>query len=429
MSTLRILRNTGWNLAGQGIPVFAALVAIPMLIQVLGESRFGILALGWLVTGYFALFDLGVGRSAIRQMVAHGGTSPQCRANVFRTSLSLHALLGLLGGALLGVLAPWLASTALAIPPALAAEAERSFLWLAASVPALVLASAYRAALEADQRFDLVNAVRLPASVANFLMPLAILPLSSRVDLVMATIVGTRWLVLLAYYLLVARTVKGLRPGRFDRTLANTLLREGGWMTVSTLVAPLILAADRLVIAIYGSLASLTYYVVPYEVITKLWILSASLLAAAYPQMTALRKAELRQLGDRCLYWLLRVATPLAIGAILLAEPGLKAWVGARIADQATPVLQLLAIGVWLNVLAQVPQTVLQATGNADAVARLQLLELPFYLVLVTVLMQAYGTVGVALAWVLRAALDAVLLVWLTHRRVEGFRAWPLTAQ
>ena len=156
-------------------------------------------------------------------------------------------------------------------------------------------------------------------------------------------------------------------------------------MTVSTLVAPLILAADRLVIATYGSLASLTYYVVPYEVITKLWILSASLLAAAYPQMTALRKAELRQLGDRSLYWLLRVATPLTIGAILLAEPGLKAWVGARIANQATPVLQLLAIGVWLNVLAQVPQTVLQATGNADAVARLQMLELPFYLVLVTV--------------------------------------------
>jgi O-antigen/teichoic acid export membrane protein len=113
----------------------------------------------------------------------------------------------------------------------------------------------------------------------------------------------------------------------------------------------------------------------------------------------------------------------------LLAGPGLKAWVGERIADQATPVLQLLAVGVWLNVLAQVPQTVLQATGNADAVARLQLLELPFYLVLAAVLMQACGLAGVALAWVLRAALDAALLVWLTHRRVEGFRAWPLRVE
>lgn len=29
---LRILRNTGWNLAGQGIPVFAALIIIPLLL-------------------------------------------------------------------------------------------------------------------------------------------------------------------------------------------------------------------------------------------------------------------------------------------------------------------------------------------------------------------------------------------------------------
>lgn len=429
MSTLWILRNTGWNLAGQGIPVFAALVAIPLLIQGLGESRFGILALAWLVTGYFALFDLGVGRSAIRRMVAHGEALPVHRADVFRTSLVLHVLLGFLGGALLCILAPWLTSTALAIPAALATEAKHAFFWLAASVPALVLASAYRAALEADQRFDLVNAVRLPASVANFLMPLAILPLTSRVDLVIAVIVGTRWIVLLAYCILVARAVTGLRPGRFDRTLATTLLREGGWMTVSTLVAPLILAADRLVIATYGSLASLTYYVVAYEVITKLWILSASLLAAAYPQMTILKNAELRQLGDQSLWWLLRATTPLAIGAILLAGPGLSLWVGEYIADQATLVLQLLAVGVWLNVLAQVPQTLLQATGNADAVARLQLAELPCYLVLVGVLMQAYGLVGVALAWVLRSALDALLLVWLTHSRIQGFRDWPLRAQ
>lgn len=429
MNTLRILRNTGWNLAGQGIPVFAALVAIPLLIDSLGESRFGILALGWLVTGYFALFDLGVGRSAIRHMAEHGGAPSDRRADVFRTSLMLHALLGLFGGGLLGILAPWLASTALAIPVALATEAEYAFLWMAASVPALVMTSAYRAALEADQRFDLVNAVRLPASVANYLMPLAILPLAPTVDLVIAVIVGTRWLVLLAFYILVARAVTGLRRGRFDRTLATAMLREGGWMTVSTLAAPLILAGDRLVIATYGSLESLTYYVVPYEVITKLWILSASLLTAAYPQMTVLRAADLRHLGDHSLNWLLRVATPLAIGAILLAGPGFHAWVGDRIADQATPVLQLLAIGVWLNVLAQVPQTILQATGNADAVGRLQLLELPCYLVLVAVLMQAYGLEGVALAWVLRAALDAVLLVWLTRRRVDGFRAWPLGAK
>lgn len=81
---------------------------------------------------------------------------------------------------------------------------------------------------------------------------------------------------------------------------------------------------------------------------------------------------------------------------------------------------------MWLNVLAQVPQTALQATGNANAVGWLQLFELPCYVVLAALLMQSYGLVGIASAWMLRAGLDAVVLVWIANRRLEGFRGWPL---
>ncbi len=102
MSTLRTLRNTGGNLAVQGIPVFAALAAIPLLIQGAGESRFGILALAWLVTGYFTLFDLGIGRAAIRLITADGELDSNRRSDVLRTSLLLHASLGMLGGGAAG---------------------------------------------------------------------------------------------------------------------------------------------------------------------------------------------------------------------------------------------------------------------------------------------------------------------------------------
>lgn len=426
MIRMQFHRDTFWNLLGLGVPVLAALIAIPFLIKGLGESRFGILALGWMLTGYFTLFDLGVGRSAIRHMVETDGIVETRRSDAFRTSLALHLMLGLLAGVILASLSPWIVSSTLAIQAAFTDEARQSLFWLAGSVPALVATSAFRTALEADRRFDLVNIVRLPSSVANFLMPLAILPLTSRVDLVIAVIVATRWLVLIAYVILVMRFSRGFAGGRFDRSLAGTLLRDGGWMTVSTIVTPLILATDRLVIVTYGSLSMLTHYVVPYEVITKTWILSASLLAAAYPRMTSMRDAELRRLCDLTLRWLAFTATPVVICAILLARPGLTMWVGESIADSAAPVLQILAVGVWLNVLAQVPQTALQATGNANAVGWLQLFELPCYVVLAALLMQSYGLVGIASAWMLRAGLDAVVLVWIANRRLEGFRGWPL---
>jgi hypothetical protein len=105
-------RNIAWNLAGQGEAVFVALVAILRQTQVPGGNRFGrigILALGWLVTGYLAMFNLGNGRSAIRQTGAHGCESLDRGTDVFRSSLKLHALMGLCGGMLLEILALLLA--------------------------------------------------------------------------------------------------------------------------------------------------------------------------------------------------------------------------------------------------------------------------------------------------------------------------------
>ncbi len=54
----RIARNVFWNLLGTGTLLLVALVAIPILIQGLGATRFGVLTLAWIVVGYFSLFDL-----------------------------------------------------------------------------------------------------------------------------------------------------------------------------------------------------------------------------------------------------------------------------------------------------------------------------------------------------------------------------------
>jgi len=65
----RLAQSSLWNLLGQGVPIAAALVAIPLLVKGLGTERFGILTLAWVVIGYFSLFDLGMGR-ALTKVVA-----------------------------------------------------------------------------------------------------------------------------------------------------------------------------------------------------------------------------------------------------------------------------------------------------------------------------------------------------------------------
>ena len=45
-------------------------------------------------------------------------------------------------------------------------------------------------------------------------------------------------------------------------------------MTVSNIVSPLMNSADRFLIGAILSMTAVAYYVTPYEVVTKLWIIT-----------------------------------------------------------------------------------------------------------------------------------------------------------
>ena len=67
---MRIAQSALLNAAGLGLPLVAAVVCIPVLIETLGPSRFGVLTLIWAVSSYFGVFDLGLGRALTQQLAA-----------------------------------------------------------------------------------------------------------------------------------------------------------------------------------------------------------------------------------------------------------------------------------------------------------------------------------------------------------------------
>ena len=132
-SSRALARNTAWNVVGQVVPMLAAVVAIPILIQHLGASRFGVLTLAWAAIGYFNLFDLGLGRALTQIVAARLGSEQETAelTTVAWTALALMLLLGVLGGLVLAAVTPWIVRTGLNIPPSLITESIGAFYLLA----------------------------------------------------------------------------------------------------------------------------------------------------------------------------------------------------------------------------------------------------------------------------------------------------------
>lgn len=416
-----LARNTIFNFAGQAAPLLVALFAIPLLIDGLGIDRFGVLTLAWIVIGYFSLFDLGLGR-AMTQLVAERLGTGQERgvSTLVWTALSLMLLLGLMGTVILSLLSPLLVRDLLEIPEALRSETLGVFYLLALSLPVVISTDGLRGVLEAQQRFGLITAVRIPMSAFTFLGPLLVLPFSRSLFPVVAVLVVGRLLAWLIHLLLCLRVMPTLRKEiSLQRTVIGPLLRFGGWMTVSNVVGPLMVYLDRFLIGALISVMAVAYYTTPYEMVTKLWLIPTAMVGVLFPAFTTSLvqdRGRASLLFGRGVKYTFLALFPVVLLITTLAYEGLDLWLGAEFAQNSTRVLQLLAAGVLVNSLAYIPFALVQGAGRADLTAKLHLVELPFYLLALWWLLGTFGIEGAAIAWAVRVAVDALILFAMVRR-------------
>ena len=421
----RIARDALWNFAGSAVPMLVGLFAVPVVARHLPADDFGLLGAAWAVLGFFALLDLGLGRAAIKY-VAEALALPGAPrlGSIVALSVAGHAVLGVVGGAALAALAPWLARGALGLRGAIAHDAVVVFLLLAACVPFTLLAQALRAVLEGARRFDVVNGIRMPASSLNFLLPAVAVVLGLGVPGIVATLLLVRVGVAGATWLAMRRVLPCNLPHRPDdlgRGLIPEMARFSGWVAVSSVLSPLLAYTERFVLGAVAGLSALAYYTPPAEAVTRALVVPWSVASALFPVFSAADGAGGRpaagKLALRAVLGLTAVLAVPAVVVVAFARQLLTLWLGADFGSHGAVVLQVLVVGFFVNALAHIPHGYLQGLGRPDLTAKLHLAEVGPYLVLVWWMVHAHGALGAALAWAVRLFVDAVAL---------GVLAWRL---
>jgi O-antigen/teichoic acid export membrane protein len=404
--------NTFYNLIGKILPLVAGLLCIPILIGKIGLARFGILTLAWTLMGYFGLFNMGIGRATTKYVAEYFALNKhKDLPDLIWTSLILLLALGSLGALVIYLVTPFLVDKFFNIPVHLLGETQQAFYLMAIAIPVVFSTAGAQAVLEAQQRFALINAM-----VGALFSP--------RLDLMVALLLAARLMVWLVFLYFCLQSLPEMTAPRLPKLVyIKELVVFGGWLTVTNIIGPLMVYMDRFLIGSLLTMEALAYYVTPYEVVTRLWIIPASLMPVLFPAFSALNVSEedkLETLYSRSVKYLVLILAPIVVCLVIFARPFLGAWLGPGFAQSSTPIFQLLSIGVLVNSLSQVPYSAIQAMGRPDLTAKLHLIELPLYLGILWLSLSHLGILGAALAWVLRVGLDAALLFYLFYKMMPA---------
>jgi O-antigen/teichoic acid export membrane protein len=170
---------------------------------------------------------------------------------------------------------------------------------------------------------------------------------------------------------------------------------------------------DRFFIASLISPTAVGAYSIAYELSSKLNIIAAALSTALAP-FFAKQKNQPNLITQTFILSSITITSifiPL-IGCISAYGDLLLHWWlkqdEIKIIHQTT---QWLALGFFFNAIALIFYTHLQFMERPDITAKIHLIELPFYLGLLIILLIHQGVIGAAIAWTIRAAIDMLLLL------------------
>lgn len=404
-------RDSLYNIAGSVTPLMLALLTIPLYIEAVGIERYGALAIAWLILGYFGLFDLGLGRATAQRIAVLHDSSDEHRASVFWTAALVNIGIGVLGGILLYFGASYFFRQQFQADPALIEEALVAVPWLAMAVPVATLTGVASGALQGRKKFLDLNLATVAGASLFQLIPLcvAILVGPELVGLIIAAIVARA--IGLALFLQRAHAhVLRYAAAKIDKSEWLGLLKFGGWVTVISIVSPLLVVIDRFFIGALISAVAVTMYTVPFEIVQRISILPRAIAMALFPRMAESNAEREAHLALRAMLVVNVIVTPVIIAAIFLIRPFLSIWIEEGLADPAGPIAIILLFGFWANAFGIIPYSRLQAAGRPQIVTLVLLAQMPFYVAAMYCVITSFGLIGAAVVFSLRTAVDFALL-------------------
>lgn len=438
----KIIENILWNFTGQGWLLILAFFTMPYIIHHLSIELYGIYILVSIVVDHFSFFQLGMGAASVKYISQHLAQDRWVDIRLtFWSGIIAHVVMGFLGTFCIFIVADILIIKFFTMSPHLKDTAL--FALRVGSIGFLVsmLIGMVSSVLKALSRFDLVNRIGIIFGTLQVGSTVFLLHLGySLKEIVIANVViqaGS----LCFQWILVMKLLPCLSNFSSSMRTIRHLFKFGGFVTLSSVVGPILTNIEKILLTSLRSVSELTYYSVPFSLVGRLAVIPSAFASVLFPAYSFYQESEKKVVNQELhlrstLYIFLILFFPVLF-FIFYGHSFLALWVGNDFAASSTNILIILSLAGLVNALAYPSITALQGIGKPKLPAYFHLIETIIYIPAVYILIKEYGGVGAAAAWLFRVLLDTALLHYASckflgeaifewYRNLLSRSAWPI---
>lgn len=419
----RFGRNVLMNYVAQIVTALAAIVITPLLLKHLGRSAFGVWILASSIVTYLQLFAAGFGGATTRLVAEDAAVRPEVAVRTLNTTFFVLvplAALALVAGVVIAFLFP----SMFHVTPALHTDVVIAVAVLAVAMAAALPCDTFGGALLGHQRFDLLSisnallvATTTAASIVIVVNGGGIVPLAVATTLISLSFHVVR-------YAMLRHIEPSTRLSRrlVDRVQLRRAARLSGWFLVlAVLTAVYNTLCDVLIVGIVAGVRAAAVYAVGSRLAKAAMQALDSLAQVFFPHAAHTARNESRDAlagitidGTRVT---LLGGTMAALVFVVLAAPGIRAWVGPGYRTSAQ-VLVVLAVAMALGSPFRALANIMTGAGDLRSLTFVRAGEVAVNLAVSVVLVIVMGPVGAA--W---GTLAGVVLFRLPVGMVIGCRA------
>lgn len=417
---MKLVRNALFNLVGGVVPAVASLLTVPVIVSRLGTEQYGVFALVSTVVGYFALFDINVTAGSVKYISEHHARDEHRETNEVMTFGALiYIIIGLLGALAISFSTEYLITKFFKVPQELHHTTQLALYWAAGGF-LLGQVQAYLISIpQALQRYDIVG--RLEAifgSMVSISTLVVVLLGGGLVEIMMVRVILS---IINNVVLLIV--IKSIYPlAAFVKPTREVLKKVGSFSAfayLNRMAAITFLEADKIMIGAMEGMKALSMYTVPFLLVNRLYGLIGRLGAVLLPAASAfaaqdkwdeLKSAYLKS-NRYVLYLNACILVFLCVGSREL----LHYWAGKDFGAEASLILIILALALFLDSFTNIPSIVNDGLGTPHISGTFAVIRAALGLTAGFIGISTHGILGAAVAQLIVTVIQANSFIFYVH--------------